>query len=446
MRNRVLLSGLALLSTAACTDLPTPADDPSGAEPRLRAAAAPRAVPQSLDDDFVRIAEKVPGFGGMFMDEAGEVHVHMKNPATGASARPVIEAFLAERARGAGAAMRAGSPIRFRQGAFEFRELRRWHDEQLPAVWNIPGVTFTDIDERQNRLVIAVRDGDAARRVRALVASLRVPAEAVVVEEFGQAEELVSLRDQVRPTPGGIGISFASNTPAGQLHDCTLGFNAYIGSPPDDVDSTVHVFVTNTHCTGVPGQNTGSNYYQGGQHIGTEYWDAGYFQGFDCPAGKWCRYGDAAIVRYNESFPWDFGYTALTAFAGTSSAGSLDITGRTRITSKAWMSPMVGQNLSKVGQRTGWTRGNVARTCANVQSNQRPDLGYVMYLCQDWVSAHADNGDSGSPVLNISQVGPYQTDAVLHGILWCGNSTRTEFCFSNMSNVQQPYVSLSVVP
>lgn len=444
MRNRVLLSGLALLSAAACTDLPTPAGDPADAAPRLRADAAPRAVPQNLDDEFVRIAEKVPGFGGMFVDEAGEVHVHLKNPATGASARPVIEAFLAERERGAGAGanIRARAPMRFRQGAFEFRELRRWHDEQLPAVWNIPGVTFTDIDERQNRLVVAVRDADAGKRVRGLVASLRLPAEAVVVEEYGEAQELSTLRNNVRPTPGGIGISFTGSTPAGDLHDCTLGFNAYIGSPPDDIDSTVHVFLTNTHCTGTPGSNTGSNYWQGGDHIGVEYWDAGYFQGFDCPSGKWCRYGDAAIVRYNESFPWQFGYVARTFYPGTSSPGSLGLNGSFRLTGKLWGPPVVGQLLSKVGQRTGWTEGYVNRTCVNVQSNQRADLGYVMYLCQDFVTAHANNGDSGSPVMSVAQ---NQTDAVLYGLLWCGNAARTEYCFSNMSNVQQPYVSLSVV-
>jgi hypothetical protein len=58
----------------------------------------------------------------------------------------------------------------------------------------------------------------------------------------------------------------------------------------------------------------------------------------------------------------------------------------------------VGTVVNKVGRTTGWSQGQVTRTCVNTGVT-----GSTVYLfCQNWVKATVDHGDSGSPVFDNS--------------------------------------------
>ena len=65
---------------------------------------------------------------------------------------------------------------------------------------------------------------------------------------------------------------------------------------------------------------------------------------------------------------------------------------------------MVGQMANKVGRATGWTQGQVTRTCVNTGVSG----SNIVLLCQDFVENNLQivaGGDSGSPVFRINNSG-----------------------------------------
>jgi hypothetical protein len=73
------------------------------------AAAGPRVLEESIDADFAKINDQVPGFGGMFVDADGVVKVYM------------TDAGKADLLRGA---LEEG--VEILEGRYEFNELQGW--------------------------------------------------------------------------------------------------------------------------------------------------------------------------------------------------------------------------------------------------------------------------------------------------------------------------------
>lgn len=85
-------------------------------------------------------------------------------------------------------------------------------------------------------------------------------------------------------------------------------------------------------------------------------------------------------------------------FSGYQSAGSTDpdVANPFHIGGLAPL-PTVGTWVEKVGVSTGWTGGPVEKTCSNLSGGSG-----IIILCQDFVDAMANNGDSGSPAFTSS--------------------------------------------
>jgi hypothetical protein len=171
------------------------------------------------------------------------------------------------------------------------------------------------------------------------------------------------------------------------------------------------------------------------------------YEGSECPAGRWCSYADAALVSYDPSVSWDYAKIAFTGLPYcTTSACGIEIKGNMTVSNKYGIYPSVGTTLNKTGQRTGWTRGQITRACVTEEApDQRPDLGGIVYLCQFVVGAHANNGDSGSPVYTrVTYTSGDPGYATIYGILWGGNAARTEYFFSPMVAIEDDYGWLDV--
>jgi hypothetical protein len=270
-----------------------------------------------------------------------------------------------------------------------------------------------DADESRNRVKIGVERGTSDAQVRAALARMGIPASAAVIEEVEPFTNAATLRDRVRPVPGGVQINFP-----GFL--CTLGFNARRG--------TQRSFITNSHCTNVQGGVENTPYWQPSQttaaaKIATEVADPGYTQGSGCPAGRRCRRSDAARARYASGTGSELGSIAKTTGPNN---GSLTISGRFNITAEA--NPVVGKTANKVGRTTGWTRGRITNTCVNVNVSG----SNITQLCQSIVTAGVGGGDSGSPVFLRPGTG---NNVKLLGILW-GSGGSNLFVFSPLSNVE----------
>jgi hypothetical protein len=359
-------------------------------------------VPAELATDPVAVSQRLSTYGGMFIDQSGRPTVYLTDLGDAPKARQVLRAFAEDNDVSALA-------IQFRPAQHRVSDLNVWYNRTWPAVMEMNGTVFSDLDEANNRLLFGVENAGLATAIGAIMRANNVPASAYAVQVTEPIRNLLTLRDVVNPKVGGLQIHFG-----GYL--CTLGFNAVLNGQ--------NSFITNSHCTNTQGGVEGTVYYQPTSTlspgaIATEVADPVYTKGGVCPRGKKCRYSDSSRAAYNAGVLFDLG-----GVAAVGGAGSLNITGTTNISAEADANrtPLaVGQSASKVGRTTGLSTGNVTNTCVNtsVQGSQ------IMQLCQTFVAANVGSGDSGSPVYSGS---------TLVGILW-GGGTGT-FAFSPLRSIK----------
>lgn len=415
-RNRAALRAVFPLVAvlAACSDGSAPAEPDR--EPARAAADRGLPVPaRTVDERYALIARDVPGFGGMYADETGTLNVYLVDPGQEGPARAAIASVMGRETAGRG--------LRVRRGTYGFAQLEGWR-KKLPAVMAMEGVVLSDIDERQNRLRVGVASEAAGQRVRELLGRLGIPEDAVVVDETDPIRRTATLRDRVRSTQGGLQIAYSGSL-------CTLGFNVSRNFTPG--------FVTNSHCTNTQGGVEGTEYFQpvvgGTNYIGIEVIDPPYapagtlMGGYTCPAGRRCRFSDAAFVQNTQD--QSVGYVARPTSRGRYS-GSITIgsNGPFSFTSQSGV-VFSGSQVDKVGRTTGWTYGPVTSSCVDVNV----DSSDITLFCQHLVDAGAGSGDSGSPVFTWD--GGYYGLSTLHGILWGANGAGTSFAFSTIGNVER---------
>lgn len=413
--------------SAACAEVPTTMP-PTTPEPELFGGPAPDpdSFAGHIDRQFVSVAREVPGFGGLYYDEAGTLNIYL-SPA--ASVRSVE---AARRALG-GPLGRIGvdldaQPIRLLAGRYDFLELHALH-ARLRPVMSLSGVVFTDIDERRNRVSVGVENAAAAGAVEHTLQMLGDSREAVIVQETGRVEFAQTLRDRVRPVGGGLQINYPG-------FFCTHGFNVRSTAAPG-----VQGFVTAAHCTETFASVTHTPFWQPSgtvpdptdpNYIGVEVHDADFFTApiGSCPAGRQCRWCDAAGVRYAPGIDNAFGRIYRTTGPGSI---TIDPANQTFEITSVKPFPFVGDNLHKVGRTTGWTQGSATQTCVNVNVAGTD----ITFLCQDVVSGNPQlvgSGDSGAPVFQREQ-GP-ENAIRLAGILWGIFPGQDEYVFCAMDNLQ----------
>jgi len=301
-----------------------------------------------------------------------------------------------------------------------------------PEVMALPGTVFADNDEVAGRLVFGVENAAAIRGVEHALARLGVARSDYSVEVTPPIRFMATLRDRFRPTRAGIQLHFGN-------YACTLGFNvSHAGG---------RSFITNSHCTNTQGGTEGTTYAQplrsvDATVIATEAADPAYLKGGSCPRGKKCRHSDASRALYASTVASNRGEIAQTTGVNN---GSLTVSSTNpffTITSQDNTTKSFGTStvVNKVGRTTGWTRGNVTRTCVNTSVS-----GSTVYLyCQSFVTNSGGatvvgSGDSGSPVFTITS----GSSVRLVGLLWGGSSDNKMFVFSPLASVQQELGSMT---
>jgi hypothetical protein len=394
-----LLAVLALLLSGVSTNVFAQKPVPTG-----------RAL--TFDQELSRMVDEIPGFGGLYYDKQGYPHVYLLDTRRG----PGLKRF--------------GPNVRVHQGQYDFRQLHAWKDSMLDVL-SLPGVVLLDADEAKNRVRVGIDAGAGggweSNRDAVLDALVQfgVPEAAVVFQKVPPIHNLATLRDRVRPVPGGVQIAFNNFV-------CTKGFGANRAG--------VAGFVTNSHCSGTQGGVQGTVMYQNtnssANRIGVETADPTYFTGSPCPAGRRCRFSDSAFARYDSTGLREFG-----RIARTTGVGSLTVsTTAPRFTITATSSgPSSGQTVNKMGRTTGWSRGQVSSTCVNINVSG----SNITQLCQSIVNAGVGGGDSGSPVFTAS-TSSASTNATLVGILWGGDTAGTLFVMSPYNQIVSELGALTV--
>jgi hypothetical protein len=266
----------------------------------------------------------------------------------------------------------------------------------------MPGAVFVGEDPEGGPVMIGVRNlAMAAGIERALAARGIESGEYRIVEQEPIEFLSTSVRTAHRPTVGGIQITGSG----GYL--CTLGFNVS--------HSGGRSFITNSHCTDKQGSNSGTRYYQSTTSnsgvVADEAHDPGYWTGGSCPSNRVCRRSDSARALYRSGTSSSRGLIAKPTGVNN---GTLSVSGHFTITSQDASTTSFSGTMNKVGRTTGWSRGSVSSTCANVNVSGTN----ITLLCQTLVSANSAGGDSGSPVFRVTSGSNVQ----LVGIMWGGGS------------------------
>jgi hypothetical protein len=409
-RLRLLGPGLAAgaaLAISACQDNSTPTSPDAGLVPNAARLSQGPDLPSAAEFD-----RQVPGFGGFFLSRDGTPTVYLTRGASRAPAERVLSGYLA--AKGISTAA-----VHVAEARYGWKQLERWQESATVEALAVPGAVFVDNDETTNRVLVGVENLGAMGQVRAAVARLGIPDDAVIVQRVDAIHQVATLQNVVdRPVRAGVQINFP-----GFL--CSVGFNATSGGQKS--------FITASHCTTTQGGVESTPYWQPLQsvaptQIATEVADPVYVRGGSgCPKGRKCRVSDASRAAYIDGNNQALGLIARTSGANN---GSLEITGSLSIASDDCTNTLggclaAGTTVGKVGRTTGWTSGAITNTCVNTGVSG----SNIVQLCQTFVSARVGGGDSGSDVFQGS------TNVKLAGILWGGNSGGTQFVFSPLANV-----------
>jgi hypothetical protein len=406
----------AALTLAACQDDSSPTSPDTGPLSARVQSSQGSDLPSAAE-----FARQVPGFGGFFLSQDGTPTVYL----TRGSSRAPAERLLAGYLKGQGLSTAA---VRVAEASYRWQQLERWQAAATVEALAVPGAVFVDNDETSNRVRIGVENVGAVGQVRAAVARLRIPDDALIIERADPILQVATLQNVVdRPVRAGVQINFP-----GFL--CSVGFNATSG--------TQKSFITASHCTSTQGGVESTPYWQPLQstaptQIATEVADPLYVRnGPGCPRGRKCRYSDASRAAYINGANQALGLIAQTSGANN---GSLTITGSFTIGSNDCGTTggclASGTRVNKVGRTTGWTAGNITNTCVNTGVSG----SNIVQLCQTFVSAGVGGGDSGSDVFQVIS----GSNVKLAGVLWGGNSGGTQFVFSPFGNVTRELGTLT---
>ena len=373
------------------------------------------------DDLLLAINERVPEFGGMFLSEDNEIlYTYVTGDSeytlnTETVKQTIVDVLKSDPTQ--------GRELRLIPARYSMLQLYGWYSQVQGVVWSNPNVTLTDLQEGENRIEVGVDSSDAVVEVETSLLSLGIPSDAFVV----QIRELPhpqshTLQDRAS---GGV-IEGGYQIEGVGVGNCTLGFN---------VDRSGEAgIITNGHCTesNWDGGVDGTEFYQpddstSANLIGEETIDPPFSSNYsNCPAGKVCRYSDAAFVELASGVSRNLGKIAKTSLGSINvyHPASYRIVGEDNSTT-------VGETVFKVGRTTGRTEATITGTCVTYQG-----LGNRVLLCQDTASGNSSGGDSGSPVFRITN-SPNTNDVELLGVHHSGGSSTIVF-----SSIGQIYYEL----
>ena len=419
---RYQFTGLTCLLTAlafGCADTSMPTgNDSSLSKQTLTKTDAKRILEQkmpwkTIDDEFSEFSQRIPGFGGMFLNQDGKLVVHITASGLAQISEDELIAVLSE-TRYFGDFFDqelAADDLIITEGQFDFGQLSQWRDLILNQV-SSSNIMFLDVDERLNRVAVGVEELAAIGGLESNLNILGVPEEAVIFEESGSFKLNTELDERFRPMRGGLEIGliyggFCTKTVPVRLASATNGVG----------------FLTNSHCTNGRGGVEGTRYTQDkddAEIIGEELYDPQFFTGSPCPSEYQCRYSDSAFIEYeaDQYYSLDYGGIARTTWRGQY-YGSTTISNN-HFTVNDHAAAGVGSEVNAIGSYNGWTYGTVQKSCSHENITTTPGIGgtNTYLLCQYTADYVTGDGDSGAPVFTWQ--GGNMVDLV--GIHWGVNT------------------------
>ena len=150
----------------------SPPQGPDPIEPAVR-----EALKNIAKDPMARIAERVPGFGGAFRDSSQNiVYIYLQDASMQEEAeRALTDVF--------GPDFLEGREVQVLEGEYSMDHLAAWYKSVMNVAWQVPGISWSDLDERKNRIEIGMYPRRGGREeIEAALARVDVPRGAIVIE------------------------------------------------------------------------------------------------------------------------------------------------------------------------------------------------------------------------------------------------------------------------
>lgn len=148
----------------------TPTTD--GATRSVMVNGRQRQMPRG-DELYWRVGARVPGFGGFYLDEAGNPTILLLDPRDSAAARVAVSQLLG--------GCSSAHPCHYVQGQFTYVELATWRDSLIQDLFASGLATSMGIDQMANRVSVGAARMSDSTRVAARIAALGIPVRAVVI-------------------------------------------------------------------------------------------------------------------------------------------------------------------------------------------------------------------------------------------------------------------------
>ena len=415
---------------------------------------------KTLDEQYLEIAKQIPNFAGVYEGNDGVLVAKIaEGPALTAQQVPSGDVTVAEvkdailevlgqeiftgvpndLAASAGSlqALQETAPsvqLRLEATKYTFRQLKTWF-LQIAAL-NLDGIIIYDANEGKNNVYLGVETKAQAAKVKARVAKLNFPSDAVEVQVVGSSDNLVlngaeleayKAQQQLEasemtleptatqdtngynnPLVGGIEIETATGG------TCTYGFSARrLG---------VYGFVSNNHCT--TSGNRGDTIKQASSVIGYEVVN---------PVARGCGLVWIACIDADAAFFRHVNRPVVPMVAGTGPEPGDKTYTYSSLVQGFFSGPALNQHYIAVTARTGFTRIITTNTCTFLRPSgtdvtvecgavAKPEPGYP----------NVDRGDSGSPVITRNG-----TSSNLVGQVFARNTLAGTIWLNNMSGIRQ---------
>lgn len=386
---RVLLGLMAVVVVSACDATEQPTEPGGATEAQEARALSPQEYEgRGIESEFAALEARLPGFGGFYMDEAGDLVAYVRDVSDDARTA-IADAFLTRGEERYRFVRDDGSmpTVRLVRGDYSISQLIDWSATIHESATEQHGVVQYDADERQNRVSLGVASDTDPSAVLGLATDLGIPEGAVSVYQMTRPVAAASLTDKVRPLVAG----YRTNNSWFGSSWCSLGH-------PVTLSGTKY-FLTASHCIPNYTGGTGADIYQDGNSITEKVGDVYSNPAWNtsgCGSGvDYCANADAALVDIDTGITADKKVAESSSIGTGNGAGNLTV-GSTYTIGTQESSLASGTEVHRTGQTTGSTKGDIEATCVKISYNSAGTILEV--TCATRGDFRADPGDSGGPV------------------------------------------------